>query len=131
MNSRNLIILFGKPGSGKSTIGRQLSKKINFNLINIGDVLRQYITVSQGNLKERISISIEKGSPLLISDLKRVLSFKKTKVLMESSKGLIIDGLPRDDIQFENITNLIPNFDKYNRRIALYIDSNNEYIILY
>jgi adenylate kinase len=86
------IVLFGSPGSGRSTLGRVLSKRWDIPLISTGDLLRSSAekigpvarairyTMDGGNL-----VSDEMVNHLMVSELARP----------ECADGFVLDGFPR------------------------------------
>jgi len=94
MYSGNIIIL-GAPGSGKGTLGKQLSKEFNFHLISTGDILRSE-KKSGSEIGKKINDILGKGN--LVPD-EIVNDIVKNKI--KSIDRFILDGFPRTVIQGE------------------------------
>ena len=46
VNLKRNIVLIGMPGSGKSTIGKKLSKQLDMNLLEVDDLIKDKISMS-------------------------------------------------------------------------------------
>ncbi|KXB32849.1 adenylate kinase [Bacteroidales bacterium KA00251] len=92
------IILFGPPGSGKGTQGKNLASHYNLMLVSTGEILRQEIA-AESPLGLTAKKFIEKGS--LVPD--EVIIDMMEKLIKEhlNDKGLLFDGFPRTVAQAE------------------------------
>jgi len=92
------IIITGTPGTGKTTVAKELSKRFGFNYIDVNDVIKKY-NLSEGYDDDRMCeiVDTEKLKKVLISLIKR------------SEKRLIIDShlshfLPKTHVKLCIIT---------------------------
>lgn len=93
--ARQIYILMGPPGSGKSTIGGLLSNYLNLPYLGVGDMLRATMA-SDSDLGKSLAPYLKEGKlapPKLVHDVVLpALSCKSTP------KGFIIDGFPRSRV---------------------------------
>jgi len=94
-NNKKVIILLGRPGSGKGTQAELLAKKFKLEYIGSGDLLRKAAKRNDFTGK-KIKETIDKGflvpTPVIFKLwLDKFEELKKEKNL----KGIIIDGSPR------------------------------------
>ncbi len=112
LNNMN-ILLIGPQGSGKGTQARLLVEKLGFYYFEMGSFLRE---LAKTNL-EVSEIMNEKGK--LVPDdmfffaMKELLGEK-----IKSSKGILLDGFPRNINQYEIIKNW---FDEQGEKLDLVI----------
>jgi|GEM_PF-1526958 len=95
MNKINnfLIILYGPPGSGKSTQGMILEKKLGACRLVMGDIFRE-IAKTNTSLGKKIKKVIEAGA---LFDDKMTLMILTSKIRkLKKMDKIIIDGFPRD-----------------------------------
>lgn len=92
------VILFGPPGSGKGTQGKNLAARYNLILVSTGEILRQEMA-SETPLGNEAKKFIEKGS--LVPD--EVIIDMMEKLIKEhlNDQGLLFDGFPRTVAQAE------------------------------
>jgi len=88
------LIFFGVQGSGKSTQAKELSKKDNYTIIFIGNVLRQ-IALKNTIFGKKIKKYIDSGQLIPENILYDKIIYPK---LLELNKknGIIFDGIPRN-----------------------------------
>ena len=103
------IILYGGPGSGKSTQASSLAKKINARHLNAGALLRKVSASrsAEGQAVRRI-IAQGKLAPVAITNnlVKKFVS--KTP----RSRRIIFDGYPRDIAQMKFLDKLLDNTNR-------------------
>ena len=96
------IILIGMPGSGKSTQGNLLSKKLNVPYLSTGHIFRE-LAKEKTKLGHQVKIIMTAG--LLISDAKTQKIVSDYLSRSEYEKGYILDGFPRTVNQAEKFKN--------------------------
>lgn len=92
------IVMIGKPGSGKGTVGKMLSEQLGIIHISSGELFRSYIKKA-GEIGKRIDSYVSKGN-LVPDDLAIELVEKRLSEL-DCKKGAILDGFPRTVVQAE------------------------------
>ena len=136
---KNSISLIGMAGSGKTTVGKLLSSKLSFKLIDSDKIIenlygntRQIINL-QGNerfkaIEEEVLLSIEFDNTILSTGGSAIFSLPAMEYLKESSEIIYLD------VPLEIISNRIGNFcrrgfiknskqsfrDAYDERESLY-----------
>ena len=112
---KNSISLIGMAGSGKTTVGKLLSLKLSFKLIDSDKIIEnlygktQKIIDTQGKerfkeIEEEILLSIEFDKTVLSTGGSAVFSIPAMEYLKESSEIIYLD------VPFEIISNRIGNF---------------------
>lgn len=96
------IILIGMPGSGKSTQGNLLSKKLDIPYLSTGHIFRD-LAKERSKLGRQIKLIMNAG--LLISDAKTLRIVSDYLARPEYEKGYILDGFPRTLNQAEKFKN--------------------------
>ncbi len=96
------IILIGIPGSGKSTQGNLLAKKLNIPYLSTGHIFRQ-LAKEKTQLGKQIKVVMNAG--LLISDAKTIKIVSEYLSRPEYNNGYILDGFPRTVMQAEKFKN--------------------------
>jgi len=79
-----IITISGKAGSGKSTVAKELARKLNLKHYSIGDIMRQIA-------KER-NISLNELSKLAEKDESIDLELDKKQIDLRDKNDFIIDG---------------------------------------
>ena len=92
------IVMLGKPGSGKGTVGKMLSESLGIIHISSGELFRSYIKKA-GEIGKKIDSYVSKGN-LVPDDLAIELVEKRLSEL-DCKKGAILDGFPRTIAQAE------------------------------
>lgn len=83
------IVLFGMPGSGKSTQGQKLAAELGYPWISTGEILRKS---KEAWVQEKLKTSELFDDHIVLQLLKEALS---------GSENAIIDGFPRNRAQAE------------------------------
>jgi len=110
------IIMLGKPGSGKGTVGKMLSKSLGIVHISSGELFRSY-TKKIGKLGEEIDKFISKGN-LVPDDL--AIKLVEKRLLEEDCKnGVILDGFPRTVIQAIELDKFL---NKQNKKVDIAVE---------
>lgn len=79
------IVLMGYPGSGKSTVGKELAKRLKLEYISSGDIARSLNTKSGEMCDEKA----------MRKQLKNALANVDESVLHGVRDGFVLDGCPR------------------------------------
>lgn len=86
------IIMLGKPGSGKGTVGKMLSETLNITHISSGELFRSYIKKA-GEIGKKIDKYVSQGK--LVPDDLAIKLVEKRLQEMDCKNGVILDGFPR------------------------------------
>ena len=97
------IVLLGAPGSGKGTIGKLLSEKLNIPHISTGDLFRDNLK-NETPLGKTAKEYIDKGE--LVPD-EITVKMLVQELEKSSYSGAILDGFPRTEKQAEELDNLL------------------------
>ena len=100
---KNLIIIFGPPGSGKGIAGDLIVKHLNAKKISTGDILREKI--AQNLLPKDIADKVNSG--VLISET--IVNSIVEKELSSDTENIILDGYPRNFSQFVALQKMVSN----------------------
>lgn len=92
------IVMLGKPGSGKGTVGKMLSESLKIVHISSGELFRSYIKKA-GKIGEEIESYVSKGN--LVPDELAIKLVEKRLLESDCKKGVILDGFPRTIMQAE------------------------------
>lgn len=119
------IVMLGKPGSGKGTVGKMLSQALNITHISSGELFRCY-TKKAGEIGEEINSYISKGN--LVPDELAIKLVEQRLLELDCKNGVILDGFPRTEKQAEELEKFL---NKNNKKIdmALELDLSDEDII--
>lgn len=107
----NVIIFFGKPGSGKDTQAKLLASDYKIPTINFGEYLRNHTELLSDEEKELI-----KQGHLLSND--KIESIFKNALKSVRSNTIIINGFPRTIHQAQALLKENLNIYLFNLRIA-------------
>lgn len=98
------IVMLGKPGSGKGTVGRMLSEQLGIVHISSGELFRSYIKKA-GVIGEKIDSYVSKGN--LVPDDLAIELVEKRLLELDSKEGAILDGYPRTVAQAEELNKFL------------------------
>jgi adenylate kinase len=118
-----VIILFGAPGVGKGTQAELLAKKLNFEHLSTGNLLRKEIA-SGSTFGKEIAEIMKSGK--LISDEtvnKLAKNFLEKNI---SAEGVILDGYPRTVFQARELDKILEELDISNIKIVNLIADEEE-----
>lgn len=102
-----IIILLGPPASGKGTQAKLLAKRIGYNYLGTGDLLRQEIDEGS-EAGQKFAKLMETGS--LIPD-QMTDPIVKAKLNEFNNSGIVIDGYPRNLHQVATLKLVFPDED--------------------
>ena len=91
------IIMLGAPGTGKGTIGKEITKKYNLTQFSTGDLFREEI-------KNGTELGIEADK--YISEGKLVpddITISMVESSLSKADNLLLDGFPRTKVQAERL----------------------------
>lgn len=86
------IVMLGKPGSGKGTVGKMLSESLGITHISSGELFRSYIKKT-GEIGKEIESHVLKGN--LVPDELAIKLVEKRLEELDCKDGVILDGFPR------------------------------------
>ena len=110
------IIMLGKPGSGKGTVGKMLSKSLGIVHISSGELFRSYIKKA-GKLGEEIDKYISNGN--LVPDDLAIKLVEKRLLEKDCENGVILDGFPRTRVQAEELDRFL---NKQNKKVDIAVE---------
>jgi adenylate kinase len=102
--TRQAIILFGSPGSGKGTQSKYLVERLGIPQISTGDMLREHIQIGDP-IGLRVQDLMRAGS--LVSDELVNMLVEERLQHHDTDNGFILDGYPRTLQQAESMTALL------------------------
>lgn len=103
------IILYGGPGSGKSTQASSLAKKMNARHLNVGALLRK-VSTSQSAEGRAVRRIIERGKLAPVTITNNLV--KKFVSKTPRNQRVIFDGYPRDNIQMKFLDKLLDSTNR-------------------
>lgn len=110
------IIMLGKPGSGKGTVGKMLSEELGIIHISSGELFRSYVKKA-GKIGEEIESYISKGN--LVPDELAIKLVEKRLEEPDCKNGVILDGFPRTIVQAKALDDFL---SKHNNKIDIAIE---------
>lgn len=110
------IIMLGKPGSGKGTVGKMLSEKLGIIHISSGELFRSYVKKA-GIIGKEIESYISKGN--LVPDELAIKLVEKRLEELDCKNGVILDGFPRTIVQAKALDDFL---SKHNNKIDIAVE---------
>merc|ERR1712098_599479 len=103
MSSNKYLIMIGPAGCGKGTQCEFLVKKLGFEQLSTGDMLRA--AVAEGSELGKIAGALMKEGKLVNDDL--VIGIIKDKLATIPDKSVLFDGFPRTLIQANKLDEML------------------------
>lgn len=110
------IIMLGKPGSGKGTVGKMLSEQLGIIHISSGELFRSYVKKA-GEIGKEIESYISKGN--LVTDELAIKLVEKRLEETDCKNGVILDGFPRTILQAKALDDFL---NKHNNKINIAVE---------
>ena len=110
------IIMLGKPGSGKGTVGKMLSEQLGIIHISSGELFRSYVKKA-GEIGKEIESYISKGN--LVPDELAIKLVEKRLEESDCKNGVILDGFPRTILQAKALDDFL---NKHNNKINIAVE---------
>lgn len=110
------IIMLGKPGSGKGTVGKMLSEELGIVHISSGELFRSYVKKA-GTIGKEIESCISKGN--LVPDELAIKLVEKRLEEPDCKNGVILDGFPRTIMQAKALDDFL---SKNNNKIDIAVE---------
>src|SRR5437879_930113 len=107
---RLIILLFRAPGTGKSTFGRYVARKLGVPWISSGLLLREL-----ARRDDRVARLIESGELVPSEDVERAL-FER---LAQAEGGFVLDGFPRTVTQARDLLRFLRERSRTITRVYL------------
>ena len=130
MKQLEVIIFLGPPGSGKGTQAKMLSKKIDFQHISVGDLLRE--NISNNTKLGKLATTYVDSGELVPDDLIIELVNSSVQSLQNNKdsqfSGMILDGFPRTINQGSSLDAKISDLGTRIKSV-IYLDILDEKII--
>ena len=93
---REVIVLIGKPGSGKGTQAEPLAKSLGIPFVSVGKMLREEIKKGTSIGKKAVA---DVAAGRLVPSTMSIELLRRRLSKPDAQNGLVIDGCPRDIIQ--------------------------------
>jgi adenylate kinase len=90
---REVIILIGKPGSGKGTQAEPLARALGIPFVSVGKMLREEIKKGTA-IGKKAAAGVAAGR--LVPNILTIILLKRRLAKPDAKKGIVIDGFPRD-----------------------------------
>lgn len=94
------ILFFGAQGSGKSTHARYIADKLRLPYVYTGDLFRE-LSQEDSPLGRQIKERQERG--LMVANPIAIKAFKQHLGSLNLSKGIVLDGYPRNFAQAQSL----------------------------
>jgi len=111
--SKQNLIIYGAPGSGKGTQGKLIADKLKIFYFSTGDAFRNEI--SKGSKLGKDVEQILKGGHLVPDQI--VIEIVKSTLKERAKNGFILDGFPRTLVQAEALEKLFEELKITNVKI--------------
>lgn len=85
------IVIFGRPGSGKSSLAERLNNEFGYQLVRTGEMLREVVRGGDA-LGQRVEARLKKGE--LVSD-ELIFELLERNLKQPEEQRLLFDGYPR------------------------------------
>lgn len=113
-----VVSFFGRPGAGKSTIGRYLAERHGFLHLPLGDMLKDPATLAAiGIDPDEMRAAIESGRTVTSEDLYPWLDRR-----IHEAPSVVVDGYPRATNSLAPYHALVGSLPAGRRAFALYLD---------
>ncbi|AWG42792.1 adenylate kinase [Candidatus Borreliella tachyglossi] len=100
------LVFLGPPGSGKGTLAKIISKKLNYYHISTGDLFRENISNST-SLGKEIKQIVESGK--LVPDSITIKIVENKITTLDNRQNFILDGFPRNIHQAKALDAFLQN----------------------
>lgn len=110
------VVMLGKPGSGKGTVGRMLSEKLGVIHISSGELFRSYIKKA-GEIGEKIESYVLNGK--LVPDDLAIKLVEKRLLEQDCKNGVILDGFPRTVEQAKELERFLK---EHNQKVNIAVE---------
>lgn len=122
---QTVIGLVGFPATGKSTLGKQLSKEFNFSHIN-GDNIRNFL-IENISYFNGTTDHFHNNKIKTINKLARPFKNKLITTLLDEGQSIIIDGYGKSKNKRKLSEKLLEKYDL--NKIIIYLEEKEEIII--
>jgi adenylate kinase len=120
-NKLPIIILFGDPGAGKGTQAEILAKKLGYERISTGDLIRSEMKVGSF-LSKKLAPSYNVGKPAPNAIVNQLVENKIIKLLKNKDlKGIVSDTFPFDNEQSDFLKSISKKYN-LDQPIIFWID---------
>jgi adenylate kinase len=113
MDKKFVIIVMGRPGSGKGTQAELLAKHFNFFHFETTKFLKEYFSEEPDDLRTKKAWEQFRSGQLVESSLVTEIVLRAAKKLIQEERGFVFDGFPRDLYEAERFLPFLVGF--YNK----------------
>lgn len=121
--TKNIIIFFGPPGSGKGTQAMALAKRLKIPTISLGELFRTEIN-KKTKLGNEVAVTIAKGKLVKEKIVETIIDQRLAR--QDVKNGFILDGYPRNEKQNKELIKKIKKFSNKETRAILVNVSDKE-----